>query len=308
MGYGDDLMAVGLVRALRGELPDAKFVFGDPDTYFDPENNKLNVHWSDDVFRGNPDLVHPDEPVKEIGCIPDYPGQRCYVDYAKTEYEPIENTQKQRILRFKWKPDFHAPRGVLYFSQDEKSAAGEISMRLPYPFFVVEPNTADKPWFNHKSWPFDRWQDFVNAFPDVSFIQFNGDRVLDGVHQVLTPTFRLACGILACSGGFIGTDGGLHHAAAALDLPAVVLWGHYSSPEVFGYTDHVNIRHEDGIGCGSAWIECRECNLSMLKISVDEVVQNFQELLDDGRDKIGRKGADRPIFRMVGETAEGNKK
>jgi hypothetical protein len=306
MGFGDDLMGTGLVNALRQDYPDTKFVFGNPDDFHDAAENKIKGHYTE-IFMNNPHILVPGEPVKNICCVPDYPGHRAYIDYDKCEYELIEEGKKA-IFKFAWNPDWKAPKGELWFTDDEKSAASEIAMRLPYPYFVIEPNVMGKPWINKKSWPFDRWQDFVDALPEITFVQFNGDKVLDGVHQVMTPSFRQATGILACAGGFVGTDGGLHHAAAALDVPSIVLWGHYSSPQTFGYDDQTNLRHDDGIGCGITYKECRECNESMLKISVDEVVDSFKELLTNGRDKISRKGPDRPIFRMVGETSEGGEK
>ena len=301
MGVGDDLMATGIARAVREEYPKAKVVFGDPDTYHDPANNKLRVHWSE-VFDGNPLIVHAEEPVKELACIPDYPGHRSYVDYENSVIED------GKIMRFKWIEGYKAPKGEIYFSEDEKSGAGEVAMRLPYPFFVIEPNVADKPWHNHKSWPMERWQEVVDALKsDVHFVQFSKPS-LENVGQVTTPSFRQACAILSCAGGFIGTDGGLHHAAAALDIPAVVLWGHYSSPDIFGYNEHTNIRRADGIGCGSAWVKCEECPESMDRITVDEVVTSIKELIENGRQNISRRGNQRSVFRMVGKTAEGSEK
>jgi hypothetical protein len=87
-----------------------------------------------------------------------------------------------------------------------------------------------------------------------------------------------------------------------------VLWGHYSSPGVFGYNDHWNIRHADNVGCGSAWAACPECPESMEKITVGEVVSAIKEIMDNGRHIISRKGNKRPAFRMVGATAQGAEK
>jgi hypothetical protein len=303
MGYGDDLMGTGLARAVRDEYPHAKMVFGDPDNYHNPKDNRLNVHYTE-MFQHNPIIVQENEPVKDLVCVPDYPGHRVYVDYENSEID-----DEGKILRFKWREEYTAPKGEIYFTDDEKSEASEIALRLPYPFFVLEPNVAEKPWINHKSWPLERWQEVVDALAgEVFFVQFSGDNVLRGVHHVQTPSFRQACAILGTAGAFVGTDGGLHHAAAALDIPAVVLWGHYSSPGVFGYDDHWNIRHVDNIGCGSAWVECSECPESMEKITVDEVVTAIKELMDNGRHIISRKGNKRPAFRMVGSSPKGAEK
>ena len=305
MGYGDDLMGTGLARMIREQFPEAKMVFGNPDSYHDPATNRLNVHWCD-MFENNPILVHPDTPAKQLICIPDFEGHRTYIDYEKSVSAMHQGLMQYE--KFAWQPDFKAPRGEIYFTDDEKSAASEIALRLPYPYFVIEPNLAGKPWVNKKGWPIERWQAVVDALPGVSFIQMSTGEHLNGVHQVQTPTFRQACGILACAGALVTTEGGLHHAAAALDVPAVVLWGHYTSPDILGYDDQINIRHAEGIGCGYTFVECEECQKSMHDIKVDEVVEAIKGLIENGSHQISRKTRDRPIFRMVGATPEGQKK
>jgi hypothetical protein len=302
MGYGDDLMATGIARAVSEQYPGAKMVFGDPDLYHDPGNNSLKVHWSE-VFENNPLIVHQNEPVKTVICIPEYPGNRTYINYEDCDVEG------NAIVRFEWDAGFRAPRGEIHFTENEKSEASEICLRLPNPFFVIEPSVADKGWESHKGCSPDKWQTIVDELsPYVSFIQFTESVTLRGVHHVITPSFRQACAILACAGGFIGTDGGLHHAAAALDVPAVVLWGHYTSPDILGYTDHWNLREAKGSGCGTTYGNCDECPGSVDKILPMDVIDAVKELINEGRHKASRQGFQRPTFRMVGETSEGGQK
>jgi hypothetical protein len=305
MGYGDDLMGTGLARMIKNQYPDAQVVFGNPDSYLDPETNKLSVQWSE-VFENNPLIVHPDQPCSQLICIPDYMGHRVYIDYENSKTAVIDGINQYE--QFAWMKEFKAPKGELYFTNDEKSAASEIAMRLPWPYVVIEPHVAAKPWINHKAWPYERWQAVVDALPEVHFVQLSDGEILNGVHQVITPSFRQACGLIACAGAVITSEGGTHHAAAALDIPAVVLWGHYTSPDILGYDDHINIRHAKGIGCGKTYLECPECLKSMHDIKVDEVVEAIKGLMKDGRHHISRENRGRPIFRMVGETPEGQKK
>lgn len=292
-------MGTGIAKALKTQYPEAKFVFGDPDNFHDPANNKLKIHWSE-VFENNPNIIQQDEPVKTLVCIPDYPGHRAYIDYQSSIIDGDKYT------KFKWIENYTPIPGEIYFTEDEKSEASEIALRLPSPFFVIEPNLAEKPWINHKGWPVDRWQEVVTQLRgDVEFIQMSSGGNLRGVHKVETPSFRQACAVLSCAGGFVGTDGGLHHAAAALDVPAVVLWGHYSSPAIFGYNTQTNLRHASGLGCGNTWSDCDQCRPSMEKITVDEVVESIKELVKNGRHISSRKGHKESAFRMVGGSAQG---
>jgi len=101
-------------------------------------------------------------------------------------------------------------------------------------------------------------------------------RILPGVEGVAT-TFRQAAAIMSVASGFVGTEGALHHAAAAFGTPAVVLWSEFVSPEFTGYETQKNVRHASG-ACGSR-VPCVGCKLSMEQISVEEVVQSLAEVL-----------------------------
>lgn len=304
MGYGDDIMATAIAKQVVASMggEGTRACFGNPDTYHDPGNNALRVHWSE-VFENNPYVVQPGEPINNVVCVPDYPGHRVSIDYERCK------VVGDQITQFAWLAGFRAPVGELHFTNNEKSEASEIALRLPFPFYVVEPLVADKPWTNSKGWPFGCWQDTIHATPEIAWVQLgDGERVLDGVHHVLTPSFRQACAILSTSAGFVGTDGGLHHAAAALGIPAVVLWSHYTSPEVFGYEWHTNIRTAEGPGCGILTDECESCKSCMLDITTQTVVQAIEEMCHDERhrsDQTGGQGSGRPVFRLVGETAQG---
>ena len=277
MGFGDDIMATALARKAIEQSPNSKVVFGNPDTYHNHETNTLDVHWSE-VFLNNPNIAQPEELVSNFICIPDYPGNRQSISYADT----VTNQEKTAYSVFAWTKDFHAPKGELFFSNDELLKVAKTVARLPRKFVVIEPNVMTKDWINHKGWNIDNWKAVVKSAPYIPFVQLGApqSKSFDGMAHLDTISFREACVILSFSSGYIGTDGGLHHAAAALNIPATVLWGHYSSPEVFGYKEHQNIRYSDGRGCGSIGVECPECPKSMENISVREVVDNLKKMYE----------------------------
>ena len=139
---------------------------------------------------------------------------------------------------------------------------------------LIEPRTkvvGNKDWFP------DRWQALVDQ-TDIDYVQAGSPGIvpLNGVRYVPTTTFRQAMAILAVSKAFVGTEGALHHAAAALDIPAVVLWSHFIHPDFTGYEGQRNIRHADG-WCGSR-LACQECRESMRRISVAEVAEHLREI------------------------------
>jgi len=146
---------------------------------------------------------------------------------------------------------------------------------------LIEPNLKDKASPN-KDWGFLNYQELVQRFPPGTFVQVgHGDfRRLAGVEVVPTHTFRLAAAVLAASRAYVGPEGGLHHAAAALGKPAVVIFGGFISPDQTGYT---GIRHHNiftGVNPCGMRVPCAHCRKAMDEITVDLVDRNLKELLN----------------------------
>lgn len=175
--------------------------------------------------------------------------------------------------RWTWKPWAIEP-GELYLTPAERGFAAPFAGCV-----MVEPNVKENGHTN-KAWPWDRWQALVDAV-DVPFIQCVPPGARGLVHRrvwrIETPTFRYACAVLAVSKAFVGTEGGLHHAAAALGIPAVVLFSEFISPAITGYRTHRNIHHA-GEPCGSR-LPCAGCAAAMNAITVDEVATNLRGVL-----------------------------
>jgi ADP-heptose:LPS heptosyltransferase len=133
------------------------------------------------------------------------------------------------------------------------AAEHAVAARVPKGFVVIEPHIKrGRDGAANKDWGWQRYADVVARLPDIRWLQM-GDRYsrpLPGVEFVPTATFRQACAILARARAYLGPEGGLHHACAALCVPAVVIFGGYVSPAVTGYEGHVNLFSGRGLGCG----------------------------------------------------------
>ncbi len=244
MGLGDWIMATSQVRSMHQANRRPVLIIG-------PAGRAM---WSE-VFLHNPRILR--RPETNCQILRNGPGLRPYI-------------RAKHPQRWYWKPWPIAP-GEIFLSEDERASA------FPYRgCVVIEPHT--KVADGNKAWPWERWQAVVDALPDVRFVQvgpFN-TRPLDGV-ELATTNFRQAMAILSSASAFVGTEGALHHAAAALDIPAVVLWSEFISPDITGYDTQNNLRHA-GEACG-ARVPCVGCRISMGLITVDEVVSNLQEVL-----------------------------
>jgi hypothetical protein len=178
-----------------------------------------------------------------------------------------------RILWRKW--DI-AP-GEIRLTDEEREWAANETRLFGERFIVTESRHKEKGGGGaNKQWP--HWQEFFDR------------RIEIGVpHRVLfyemreAPTFRHACAILERSIGYVGHEGGLHHAAAALGKRAVVVFGGYISPDVTGYANHKNLyvaADKYPLGCGTV-TPCDHCRAAMEVISVEQVVEAVREMVSD---------------------------
>ncbi|TGT76729.1 MULTISPECIES: glycosyltransferase family 9 protein [unclassified Mesorhizobium] len=250
-------MATGMARgaAARGK----RIAFGD----------MRRIRWdanSEKIFRGNPNIAWPGaEGRSDIEWIPYYKGHRIY--------------NRQVGDRWEWNLDFHAVPGEMYFSDEEKIAGERYGKR----FVLIESNIeAYKSCAPNKDWGRRNYQRIADELKNKGYrvAQFAYEKsgpLLHNVETFQTSSFRSAVAILANAALYIGPEGGLHHAAAAVDTPAVVLFGGFIPPSVTGYAPHANLTG-GAEACGSLK-PCEHCLQAMQRITCDEVLDLALERL-----------------------------
>jgi len=246
MGYGDELMASADLARLQAANPGARIVIGD------------GVHevtsTCDAVFDGNPHRARLADvrPGECVVWLKNYYGCRPYLDYAHGD-----GGVRQAFTAYRAAP------GELYLSAAEQAGAAAALRPLQErgaPLVSIEPHAAFGP---NKQWGLAKWNAVVEARRDrVSFVQPSyGEPLLAGVRGV-PSTFRSYCAILARCAVHVGPEGGLHHAAAALARPAVVLFGGRIHPRTTGYDFHLNLyvdATDSPCGMVAACDHCRRC-------------------------------------------------
>lgn len=215
------------------------------------------------VFQGNPNIAPKESRFLKddrIEWVPFYRGHR--------QYNRISSDNKHWI----WNYDFRPIPGELFFTMDETRFAKRAT--LSKSFVVIEPNLPPRKKSSpNKDWSFKRYLDLAHKLSAagieiVQFVYGTGKRI-PGAKVVFTPSFRLGFATLRRAALYIGPEGGMHHASAALDVKAVVLFGGFVPPQVTGYDKHINLTHETDF-CGSL-LPCDHCKAAMARISVDEV-------------------------------------
>ena len=209
MGLGDEILAAGQAKLIWQETG-KKVAIG--------SGSRTTQN---DLYKFIPYLTSPKfkEPFTWLldGC-----GYRDYI--LRKEYPNKEDKREK----------------VLIFNDKYKAEPAIIELEpIPNDYIIIEPKI--KPGAPPgKQW--HHYQDVVDAFPDDKFLQFNFP-TLDGVDVQKANVIQAAQWIAGCR-CYIGTEGFLHHLAAAFDKPAVVLFGGYAPPEILGYDSHTNISYK----------------------------------------------------------------
>lgn len=240
--FGDDLIVSSIVKKAYAKH-NKKICVGDS-----------KVVW-EEVFDHNPKMAR--EPYKGCVWVNNIMGNRPYIDRERSRPGKIVFN------------DYRVEPGEIFFHPSELRHDQKD-------FIYIEPNVKGT-FSGNKDWGFEKWQQVVQRLPDLRFIQGKG-RKLEGVEQVDTTSFRDAAALLASASLFVGTDGGLHHAAAALGIPAVVVWGGLAPPKVLGYPTHTNL-HSGVNACGSSEA-CEHCKKALAWVTVDMVVKAIEEALN----------------------------
>lgn len=257
MGWGDNLMATGLAKGAhaRGK----KIAFGDG-------NRIIWDQHSQEVFKWNPNIAAPGrERDSCIEWIPFHKGHRIY--------------NRQDGDRWIWNMGFRPTPGEVFLDDIEKKAG----RRYGSGFVLIEPQSArwksvaaNKDWGRHNFLAVaERLQGA--GYKVCQFISDKGSPLLPGVVGLASSSFRDAVSILSNAAMYIGSEGGLHHAAAAVNIPAVVLFGGFIPPKVTGYPTHANLTG-GAEACGSLK-PCEHCRKAMERITVEEVVEEALERL-----------------------------
>lgn len=249
MGFGDQLMATGMAKGAKAR--GKRIAFG-------TNGQIMWDHMSEPIFRYNQNIAKPgDEKASDLEWIPFYRGNRIYNDYDRPNN------------RWKWNYSFKPTPGEITFDANEQALASRI---VPGYILVDAHVPTWKPTYINKQWPVERYQKIVDRLREegreVKQFKFRESRPLDKAEIVKANNFREAMAILSRASAYIGAEGGLHHAAAALGLPAVVIFGGYIPPQVTGYDFHENVAR--GVPCGSL-SPCPHCRDILNSITVDEV-------------------------------------
>ncbi len=265
MGYGDALMASAQARQMLDLVPGVPVAIGDGTRLI-----------GSPVFDNNPRLATAEHLANgaSVQWLVDYGHHRPY-------HQPTDHSHKKdksKPWRFTdWRVRDVGP-GELYFTDAEVAEARTAIKHVEAPFIVIEPTVKPAAPPN-KSWGMDKYAAVAAILTreanGVRLVQLRGPGTdtLGLDHGIHTESFRQAAAILKGAALYIGNEGGLHHAAAALGVPAVVIFGGFTSPWNTGYADHINFYADHPLSpCGER-LPCEHCRICMGSIRPDDVAE-----------------------------------
>ena len=251
MGIGDELMASGEARRINARTGHPVMILG--------RDGRPRWH---EVWNGVPYLIK--RPTKE-------PADRLFNCGGARPYIAGKTAE-----RWTWRPYKPNPAEIVF-------TPAERAFAEPYRGMVMLEPTTKQLGHSNKDWGPIYWQQLDSlihgARPSIKVVQCGppGTRWLNNAVGVETPSFRLAAAVLAVARGFVGTEGGLMHAAAAVGTPGVIIWSEFISPEITGYSTMHNLRHA-GKPCGSR-VDCPGCRQSLLAVTPKMVFGTLKEIL-----------------------------
>lgn len=210
------------------------------------------------IWENNPRIVRPGE-MGDFQKVRNGGNARPYIT-AKTNDKWV------------WK-NYKPIPGEIYFHNYEKQFAKQFKPQ------VIIGNTLKPKASINKYWPY--WDEFIRlanlAGLELTQLAMPGTAKTANVNMVYTQDFRTACAVLANASAYVGHEGGLHHAAAALNVPGVVIYGGFISPKQTGYDLHKNLFTGD-VPCGMR-VACPHCAKAMAEITPEMVLDNLMGIL-----------------------------
>lgn len=219
---GDVLATTPTIKELRQKFPEAHLRY-------------VTSQHSTSILKYNPDV---DEVVESSGQADlkinfNYPMHEGYPDTPMTKHLSHYFADCAGVeLPKDWKPVLQLGFGDLV----------KLEHKKPVITFAVRTG-----WSRYKEWPLDRWVELIKKFPGYQFIQLGaaGEAEIEGAQYMCGKlSLRESFSVLQQSALFIGLDSVFNHAAAALGVPAVIMFGS-TSPAGSGYDHQLNLASGD---------------------------------------------------------------
>lgn len=258
MGWGDYVMTSGIVRRLKNQNPNLQILIKEPfnntrqyrDIFYKNPYLTLTDNFNENkphvkvprILAGTTDeqnnrIIWNKERVAEIGNLYPKSSETSFAD--KTIAIIVEDW----VSKHKKKP-----KGIIFISDTPKKNVKLNNKIVSYEHSV------------NREWGRNKWIEFSNICSENYILiktSTENKNDIDGTYNVVCD-FRTSYSIMAKCDFFIGNEGGLAHLWAITEKKGIVLFGHWISPLVTGYSFHINLTINSNNHCGSLK-KCEYC-------------------------------------------------
>ena len=169
--------------------------------------------------------------------------------------------------------------GTHWFNEIIESWFGTSANEDPPPFITIEPHS-NLDYTVNRSYSYEKWQNIVNALKDkIPFVQVGvkGSKVLDNVIDFTGKTScKNTAGIIGYSKLFLSSEGGLVHAATAVDTKSLVVITGYQSEKMVAYPQNINVNIASHGPCGLKK-ECPDCKKDVENHDWEQIVSLIED-------------------------------
>jgi ADP-heptose:LPS heptosyltransferase len=173
----------------------------------------------------------------------------------------------------------------IYFGDEEIHVVNKIlSHHSMGKFLVIEPQSNDEYTVN-KKYPIEKWQHVADMLLKdghtlVQVGRETKDHVLRGVINLTGRTsFREAAQIIQRSKLLVSSEGGLMHAANAVEVPAVILYTGFIHPTMTCYPENTDIWLGKEHGPCGMKTYCEYCSSEAALHNPDEIVEAVRSMV-----------------------------
>lgn len=175
------------------------------------------------------------------------PRLKCYLDFSEEENKKIDAVVKENI--------------------------GDAE------YITIEPCSKDN-YTPNRAYSFEKWQLVVNELKDkIKIVQVgnpNQPLLENAINLTGKTTFFEAAGVIGRSKLFLSTEGGLVHAATAVDTQSIVILTGYQTEKMVAYPQNINIRIAKHGPCGLKQ-ECKDCKKDVEDHDWKEIVEKIYQ-------------------------------
>lgn len=169
----------------------------------------------------------------------------------------------------------------LYLTDREEALAKAMLEKVAHPRIAIHTTSN----FTSKNWMQSEWAALVGRNTGYRFVQIGGanEKLVEGAVDMMGTPLRVAFALIGACDALVGVDSAMAHAATAMGIPSVVLFG-ASSSAVYGHIGNIALSANSDVRCPPCLellfeADCPFDNKCMRAINAEVVSRALESLL-----------------------------